>query len=184
MSADQAALAHGLACNHECLVSRSPRAEPQAPSPGAGKNPIPRPSPARGSTSANRLPAPPSKSRPAQKVTHDQRHRTPLGRSGPRPPGRLRRSLQNRKDPFSRLQPRNPRIRESAPLSRWHRTRGISERRRVPANCNCGRSIWTSLLVRCDCVPDTTPLALTRNGEILEKLPGFGSADRRATCAV
>ena len=64
MSADQAALAHGLACDHECLVSRSPRARPQAPSPGAGKNPIPRPSPARGSTSTNRLPAPPSKSRP------------------------------------------------------------------------------------------------------------------------
>ncbi len=67
MSADPAALAHGLACDHECLVSWSPRAWPQASSPGTGKNPIPRPSPARGSTSTNRLPAPPSKSRPGTK---------------------------------------------------------------------------------------------------------------------
>ncbi len=184
MSADQAALAHGLACDHECLMSWSPRARPQAPSPGAGKNPIPRPSPARGSTSTNRLPAPPSKSRPGARG-----HARPTPSSATwanqaaRAPGRLRRSLQHRNDPFRRLQLRNPRTRESAPLFRWHGTHGITERRRAPANRNCGRSIWTSLLVRCDCVPDTTLLALTRNGEILEKLPGFGSADRRATCA-
>ncbi len=125
-----------------------------------------------------------------KKPTRRKRSRTTnaierdLGESGrARAPGRLRRSLQHRNDPFRRLQLRNPRTRESAPLFRWHGTHGITERRRAPANRNCGRSIWTSLLVRCDCVPDTTLLALTRNGEILEKLPGFGSADRRATCA-
>ncbi len=185
MSADQAALAHGLACDHECLVSRSPRARPQAPSPGAGKNPIPRPSPARGSTSTNRLPAPPSKSRPGAK---GHARATPSNATWAKrvagPLGRLRRSLQHQNDPFRRLQSRNPRARESTPLSRWHGTHGITECRRAPANRNCGRSIWTSLLVRYDCVPDATLLALTRNGAILEKPPGFGSADRRATCAV
>ncbi len=106
-----------------------------------------------------------------------------LGEAGRGPPRRLRRSLQHRKDPFRRLQLRNPRTWESVPLSRWHGTHGITERRRAPANRNGGRRIWTSLLVRCDCVPDTTLLALTQNGEILKILPGFGSADRRATCA-
>ncbi len=158
MSADQAALAHGLACDHECLVSWSPRARPQAPSPGTGKNPIPRPSPARGSTSTNRLPAPPSKSRPGAKgharptpsnATWAKRAAAPLGVFADR--SSIERNL------FAVFNYENPRTRESAPLSRWHGTRGIAERRRAPANRNCGRSIWTSLLVRCDCVPDTIP---------------------------
>ena len=126
MSADQAALAHGLACDHESLVSRSPRARSQAPSPGAGKNPIPRPSPARGSTSTNRLPAPPSKSRPGAK---GHARATPSNATWAKrvagPLGRLRRSLQHQNDPFRRLQSRNPRARESTPLSRWHGTRAL-----------------------------------------------------------